>query len=439
MELKPFRLFSKERGPVNNYRIPSIITADDGTVVACADARLYGGSDNPNRIEKVICRSFDNGRTWSDMTFAVRECGDSMDKSSAAIDPCLVFDRDKGTLLMLYSHTPAGVGILNSRRGTGFDGRGRQIVMQGKRRLALGDDGALYDGDDRTEFRVNDGFDVVGKDGVKVGNIRTGEGGFTEYRTSYMYLAKSFDNGATWTVPECISPSVKEKYMCFIGSGPGVGVQISEGAHKGRIVVPIYFTPRFWPLMECAACIYSDDGGNTWKRGGAMGENRRRLGIFKVGHRLIADGERTSEAQIITMPGGRLKAFIRNHSPKRRVAVAESDDGGEPWFGFRYLDIPQPICQISALNVKDGDREATLVLNAASERKREHGVIRLSYDHGETFVKSMTVKEGEFVYSCMTQMSDGSIGVLYEGSTMHETVDFVRFTLDDIKSSTEEL
>ena len=52
------------------------------------------------------------------------------------------------------------------------------------------------------------------------------------------------------------------------------------------------------------------------------------------------------------------------------------------------------------------------MLNAASERKREHGVIRLSYDHGETFVKSMTVKEGEFVYSCMTQMSDGSIGVL---------------------------
>ena len=66
-------------------------------------------------------------------------------------------------------------------------------------------------------------------------------------------------------------------------------------------------------------------------------------------------------------------------------------------------------------------------------------MIRLSYDHGESFVKSMTVKEGEFVYSCMTQMSDGSIGVLYEGSTMHETVDFVRFTLDDIKSSTEEL
>ena len=51
MELKPFRLFSKERGPVNNYRIPSIITANDGTVVACADARLYGGSDNPHRSE----------------------------------------------------------------------------------------------------------------------------------------------------------------------------------------------------------------------------------------------------------------------------------------------------------------------------------------------------------------------------------------------------
>lgn len=438
MEFKPFKLFSKERGPVNNYRIPSIVTADDGTVIACADARIYGGTDNPNRIEKVICRSFDNGETWTDMHFAVRECGDDLRHSSAAIDPCLVFDRRKGTLLMPYSHTPAGVGILNSRRGTGFDKKGRQIVMYGKRALALGKDGRLYDKDEQTSYTVDDGFNVL-EDGKKVGNIRTGEGGFTEYRTSYMYVAKSFDNGATWTEPECISEQVKEKYMCFIGAGPGVGVQLTEGEHKGRIVVPIYFTPRFWPLMECASCIYSDDGGNSWKRGGVMGENRKRLGIFKVGHKFLADGERTSEAQIVTLPGGGLKAFVRNHSSRRRVAVATSTDGGETWHDYHYIGIPQPICQIAALNVRDGDREATLVLNAASEKKREHGVIRLSYDYGETFEHSLTVKQGEFVYSCMTQMKDGSIGVLYEGSTQHETVDFVKLTLDDIKASEEKI
>ena len=62
MELKPFRLFSKERGPVNNYRIPSIITADDGTVVACADARLYGGVGNTPRTEKELYGWFDHRR-----------------------------------------------------------------------------------------------------------------------------------------------------------------------------------------------------------------------------------------------------------------------------------------------------------------------------------------------------------------------------------------
>lgn len=435
---EPFKLFSKDRGPVNNYRIPSIITADDGTVIACADARLYGGSDNPNRIEKVICRSFDNGESWTDMHFAVKECGEDIAHSSAAIDPCLVFDRQKGTLLMLYSHTPAGVGILNSRRGTGFDKKGRQIVMHGKRRLSLEKDGRLFDRDLATEYRVDENFDVrVGE--KKVGNIRTGEGGFTEYRTSYMYLAKSFDNGVTWTKPECISAQVKDEYMCFIGAGPGVGVQLTEGEHKGRIVVPIYFTPRFWPLMECAACIFSDDGGETWTRGGVMGENRKRLGLFKVGHRFIADGERTSEAQIVTLPGGGLKAFIRNHSSRREVAVATSRDGGVTWEDFHYIGIPQPVCQIAALNVKDGDREATLVLNAASKTKRENGVIRISYDYGETFAHSLKIKDGEFVYSCMTQMKDGSIGVLFEGSTAHETVDFVKLTLDDIKASEEKI
>ena len=79
------------------------------------------------------------------------------------------------------------------------------------------------------------------------------------------------------------------------------------------------------------------------------------------------------------------------------------------------------------------------MLNAASKTKRENGVIRISYDYGETFAHSLKIKDGEFVYSCMTQMKDGSIGVLFEGSTMHETVDFLKLTLDDIKASEEKI
>lgn len=48
------------------YRIPAIITAKDGTVVAFTDKRKFSESDLPNDID-VVCRySTDNGSTWSE-------------------------------------------------------------------------------------------------------------------------------------------------------------------------------------------------------------------------------------------------------------------------------------------------------------------------------------------------------------------------------------
>lgn len=430
----PLRLFAKENGPAGNYRIPSILTTTAGTLIACADARYFTCRDNPNRIDKIVRRSFDNGRTWTDAVVVVKEEGSSVQCSSAAIDPCLVQDASSGRIFLLYSHTPAGVGILNSKRGTGLDEQGRQIVCKDGKKYSLGKDGALYRAGKRTDYEVKKDGSVFAA-GTRTGNVKTGEGGFTEYRTSYLCMCTSDDDGETWSAPVCISAQVKKPYMYFIGCGPGVGLQLKHGEHKGRLVVPIYFTPAYWPLMECTACIYSDDGGKTWVLGGAAGENRRRLGIFRVGHRLIFDGERTSESQIVELPDGSLKVFVRNHSGHRKVATAVSRDGGQSWHDFGYTDVPQCICQISAINVPDGDREATLLLNASHPYKREHGVIRLSYDYGETFPYSLTLKEGEFVYSSMCMANDGTVCVLYEGSTRHETVDLVTLTLDDIKNN----
>ena len=71
-------------GPSDYYRIPSMITTKNGVVVACADARFYTGSDNPNRIDKVVRRSLDSGETWSEYILAVEEYGKEKNSSSAA-------------------------------------------------------------------------------------------------------------------------------------------------------------------------------------------------------------------------------------------------------------------------------------------------------------------------------------------------------------------
>ena len=100
-------------GPSDYYRIPSMITTKNGVVVACADARFYTGADNPNRIDKVVRRSFDSGETWTDYVTVVEEQGTSKPLSSAAIDPILTYDGNTGRIFLHYCHTPAGIGILN--------------------------------------------------------------------------------------------------------------------------------------------------------------------------------------------------------------------------------------------------------------------------------------------------------------------------------------
>ena len=49
-----------------NYRIPAIITAKDGSIVAVTDKRKYNEGDLPEDIDIVCNRSTDGGHTWSE-------------------------------------------------------------------------------------------------------------------------------------------------------------------------------------------------------------------------------------------------------------------------------------------------------------------------------------------------------------------------------------
>lgn len=49
-----------------NYRIPAVITAKDGSLVAVTDKRKFNEGDLPEDIDIVCNRSLDGGHTWSD-------------------------------------------------------------------------------------------------------------------------------------------------------------------------------------------------------------------------------------------------------------------------------------------------------------------------------------------------------------------------------------
>ncbi len=418
-------------GPSDYYRIPSIVTTKNGVAVACADARFYTGSDNPNRIDKVVRISYDSGETWSDYITPVQEHGTSKELSSAAIDPILTYDHNSGRIFMHYCHTPAGVGILNCNSTVGEDKQGNKIVGTKFRKYII-KDGVLYTkSGKKTDYTVSEDGEVS-KDGTSYGNIYTA-GKFKEAHTSYLMMCYSDDEGKTWSKPVSLNSQVKKKYMSFIGPGPGCGIVLRHGKYAGRIVVPIYYGVRKFPLGLSCCVIYSDDGGTTWHLGETP-NNTRKIRGFKANSRLIIEQDMLTESQVIEQSDGTLKYFMRNHDPKRLVAVAYSKNGGETWENFRLDEnLPQPICQTSVIKIEDADKPYVVLLNAADKKIRRNGVIRLSEDDGETFPYSRVLKEDSFVYSSMTLLPDGNIGILFEPDLECQNIWFTKVSLKWIK------
>ncbi len=418
-------------GPSEYYRIPSAVTTKHGTVVLCADARYCSGMDNPNRIDKVVRRSTDGGKTWGDFIVAAQEHGSKQMRSSAAIDPAMVYVEALDRIYMIYSHTPAGVGIRNSRCSRGEDAQGNRIVC-GRFGKYILKDGRLYKRNGQpSEFLVLSNGDVE-KNGKKYGNIYTGSR-FREMPTSTLMLCYSDDDGVTWQGHTSLNAQVKEDYMSFIGPGPGCGIVIQSGLYKGRIVLPIYFGTRMFPLRLSCCVIYSDDGGRHWRRGETP-NNTRTDGGKKLNCMTIRAGQMLTESQLIEQDGGILKYFMRNHDKARSVAVAYSKNGGESWENFRLdVDLPQPICQTSVLKLTGTEKPTVVLLNPADRQKRENGTVRLSEDDGETFPYARQLKEGSFVYSALTQLPNGNIGAAFEPDTACREILFAEFSTDWIK------
>lgn len=419
-------------GPADYYRIPSLITAKDGVLVACADARYCSGMDNPNRIDKVVRRSFDCGKTWEDMIIAVKEHGTKQLKSSAAIDPVMVYCENSGRIIMIYSHTPAGIGIRNSKCSMGEDEHGNKYINGRFKKKYILKGGKLFKRNGgETPYTIDENGNVS-SGGKKLGNIYTG-GKFKEESTSYLMSVHSDDNGKTWSRPRSLNHMVKKDYMSFIGPGPGCGIVIRRGRYAGRIVVPVYFGTRTFPLRLSCAVIYSDDGGDSWTLGETP-NNTREINGRRLDCMTVKADEMLTESQLIEQEDGTLKYFMRNHDSQHSAAVAYSKNGGESWQDFRIdNNLPQPVCQMSVIKLENTEKPTVIFINPADREKRINGTVRLSEDDGETFEWSRLLKEGEFVYSSAAQMKNGEIGVLFEPDTECREIKFASFTTDWIK------
>ncbi|MDF1572904.1 MAG: exo-alpha-sialidase [Bacteroidales bacterium] len=81
------------------YRIPAIVTADDGSLVTATDRRNNHEGDLPADIDTYIRRSTDKGTTWSDPLMIAGE-----NTTLGYGDPALVVERESGKIFCMMAH-----------------------------------------------------------------------------------------------------------------------------------------------------------------------------------------------------------------------------------------------------------------------------------------------------------------------------------------------
>ena len=422
----PVDLFSQGLAGVENYRIPSLLTIGD-TTIASADARLEAPGDNPNHICRALRLSRDSGSTWTDVRLFCDYGGRGRDDGAAAIDGALLYDEETDTLFQLFSHTSRKIGAFTVSSRSGFDDQGRKRLWdRDDREYYLDRDGKVYGLDGTpTDYTVGS-YGRLYKNGQPCGSICHGENReLRQADVSFLQLIESHDRGETWSEPVDLNFAVKAPWMRFVGAGPGTGIRLRKGPHRGRLLFPVYYHNQ--NKVASSGAIYSDDHGKTWVMGGSANDGRLLEGRVIDARSAREDRENLGECQIVEQSDGTLTIFLRN-SFGRRTLCACSRDGGESWQDLQEMDLPDPQCQSHVLKVLREGQEILLFSNPADPNFRVRGTVRASFDDGKTWPVSRLIEPGEFGYSCMSRLPDGQIGILYEGKDISQR--FVKFPLE---------
>ena len=241
------------------------------------------------------------------------------------------------------------------------------------------------------------------------------------YNTSYIIQLYSDDEGETWHTDKLISGMFKRENSHYYVLGPGQGIQLKQGTHAGRLLMPIYYDGGTGTYTEV---IYSDDGGQTWTHGESIPNNNT-----------------LHESALVEMPDGSVKIFVRNtRNSGGKIITATSVDGGETWIDVKSAlgdNATGVNSQISTIKYSetirssiDGQYYPALILVSANERARVNGKMFVglikedgTYSNGAQkyrvdweYEYNITGTNELFAYSSMTELANGKIGLLYEAS-----------------------
>lgn len=456
---------------IKSYRIPALLKTDKGTLIAGADERRLHSSDWGD-IGMVIRRSEDNGKTWGDRVTITNlrdnpKASDPSIGSPVNIDMVLVQDPETKRIFSIYDMFPEGKGIfgMSSQKEEAYkkiDGKTYQILYREgeKGAYTIRENGTVYTPDGKaTDYRVvvdpvkpaySDKGDLYKGDQL-LGNIYFTTNKTSPFRIakdSYLWMSYSDDDGKTWSAPQDITPMVKADWMKFLGVGPGTGIVLRNGPHKGRILIPVYTTNNVSHLdgSQSSRVIYSDDHGKTWHAGEAVNDNRQVDGQKIHSSTMNNRRAQNTESTVVQLNNGDVKLFMRGLTGDLQVAT--SKDGGVTWEKDikRYPQVKDVYVQMSAIHTMHNGKEYIILSNAGGP-KRENGMVHLARveENGElTWIKHNPIQKGEFAYNSLQELGNGEYGILYEHTEKGQnayTLSFRKFNWDflskDLISPTE--
>ena len=447
---------------INTYRIPTLLKTDKGTLIAGADERRLHFSDWGD-IGMVIRRSQDNGQTWGDrITISnLRDNPDAKDKNAPSplnIDMVLVQDPETKRIFSVYDMFPEGKAVfaMPNKPEKAYERIGDktyQILYKTgeKGHYTIRENGEVYNPkNQKTDYHVvvnpkQRGYSDKGdlyKGKNLIGNVYFAQSTKNPFRvanTSYLWMSYSDDDGQTWSAPRDITPSIRQDWMKFLGTGPGTGIVLRTGAHKGRILVPAYTTNNISHLggSQSSRLIYSDDHGVTWHAGEAPNDNRPVENKIIHSSNMNNGGAQNTESTVLQLNNGDVKLFMRGLTGELQVATSKDD--GVTWEKTikRYPEVKDAYVQMSAIHTMHDGKEYILLSNAAGPgRERKDGLVHLARveKNGElTWIKHHLIQGGEFAYNSLQDLGNGEYGILYEHSENSQnryTLSYKKFNWD---------
>jgi sialidase-1 len=197
---------------VNTYRIPGLVTTNEGSLLAVYDVRYNDPVDLQENIDVGLSRSTDGGQTWQDMRIIMDmgTYGGLSEDENGIGDPSILVDRNTGTIWVA-------------------------------------------------------GLWLHGYPGQRAWNAS--EPGMSPEETGQFVLVKSEDDGLTWSEPINVTDQLKKPEWQLFFNGPGMGITM----HDGTLVFAAQYKDE--NRIPHSTIVYSKDGGETWEVGtGAKSE-----------------------------------------------------------------------------------------------------------------------------------------------------------------------